>query len=45
MTMLELKTVAPDFDLPDQHGDTVQLSDLRGRWVLLWWYPKAATPG
>ena len=24
---------------------TVTDQDLRGRWVLLWWYPKAATPG
>jgi len=43
--MLELNSVAPDFDLPDQHGERVRLSDLRGQWVLLWWYPKAATPG
>jgi thioredoxin-dependent peroxiredoxin len=36
---------APDFSLPDQDGQTVSLSDLRGKWVVLWWYPKAATPG
>ena len=36
---------APEFELPDQHGDIVRLADLRGSWVLLWWYPKAATPG
>jgi peroxiredoxin Q/BCP len=36
---------APDFTLPDQDGNPVTLSDLRGRWVLLWWYPKADTPG
>jgi peroxiredoxin Q/BCP len=36
---------APEFALPDQHGDIVRLSELRGSWVLLWWYPKAATPG
>jgi peroxiredoxin Q/BCP len=36
---------APAFALPDQSGDIVDLAALRGRWVLLWWYPKAATPG
>jgi thioredoxin-dependent peroxiredoxin len=38
-------TAAPPFTLPDQDGERVALSDLRGSWVLLWWYPKAATPG
>lgn len=36
---------APGFALPDQHGTVVDLAELRGNWVLLWWYPKAATPG
>jgi peroxiredoxin Q/BCP len=45
LTMLTLNTVAPDFELPDEHGTTVHLEGLRGQWVLLWWYPKAATPG
>jgi peroxiredoxin Q/BCP len=36
---------APEFTLPDQDGNPVSLSDLRGRWVLLWWYPMADTPG
>ena len=43
--MLPPGTPAPDFALPDQHGTTVRLADLRGQWVLLWWYPKAQTPG
>jgi peroxiredoxin Q/BCP len=38
-------TEAPDFTVPDQDGNEVTLSDLRGRWVLLWWYPMADTPG
>jgi len=37
-------TVAPPFELPDEHGNLVRLSDLRGKWVLIWWYPKAQTP-
>jgi peroxiredoxin Q/BCP len=38
-------TRAPEFSLPDEEGRTVSLAALRGHWVLLWWYPKAATPG
>jgi peroxiredoxin Q/BCP len=36
---------APDFTLPDQHGNPVKLSDLRGNTVVLYFYPKADTPG
>ena len=43
--MLTPGTPAPPFTLPDDHGAPVSLSDFRGQWVLLWWYPKAATPG
>jgi len=38
-------TIAPDFTLPDQHGNPVSLSDLRGRWIVLWWFAKAFTSG
>src|SRR5438445_2278821 len=37
--------LAPDFTLPDQHGQPVKLSELRGRTVVLYFYPKADTPG
>jgi peroxiredoxin Q/BCP len=36
---------APNFTLPDQHGDAVRLSSLRGHKVVLYFYPKADTPG
>ena len=36
---------APDFTLPDQDGRPVTLSELRGRTVVLYFYPKADTPG
>jgi peroxiredoxin Q/BCP len=37
--------VAPDFTLPAQDGSKVQLSALRGSWVILYFYPKDKTPG
>ena len=43
--MLAEGTTAPDFDLPDQSGSQVRSGDLRGSWVVLWWYAKAATEG
>jgi peroxiredoxin Q/BCP len=36
---------APDFKLPDQHDSEVSLQSLRGRKVLVYFYPKADTPG
>ena len=36
---------APDFTLPDQHGEPVSLSGLRGKTIVLYFYPKADTPG
>jgi peroxiredoxin Q/BCP len=36
---------APDFELPDQDGEPVRLSSLRGKTVVLYFYPKADTPG
>jgi peroxiredoxin Q/BCP len=43
--MLEPGTKAPGFTLPDQDGEPVALSDLAGRPVVLYFYPKADTPG
>jgi peroxiredoxin Q/BCP len=43
--MLEKGDPAPDFNLPDQHGNPVSLSGLRGKTVVLYFYPKADTPG
>lgn len=43
--MLQAGAKAPDFELPDQNGDRVKLSDLRGQTVVLYFYPRADTPG
>lgn len=41
--MLEPGDIAPDFTLPDQDGNPVTLSELKGQTVVLYFYPKADT--
>ena len=43
--MLETGASAPDFTLPNQDGEPVTLSSLRGKPVVLYFYPRADTPG
>jgi len=43
--MIEIGQQAPDFTLPDQDGNPVALSEFRGSPVVLYFYPKADTPG
>ena len=43
--MLTVGSKAPDFTLPDQVGNVVSLSELKGQKVVLWFFPKANTPG
>ncbi len=45
MAMPEVGSPAPAFELPDQTGGTVSLTDLAGGWVVLYFYPRADTPG
>ena len=45
MEPIEAGAPAPDFSLPSDDGSTVRLSDLRGRHVVLFFYPKDDTPG
>ncbi len=43
--MLEIGQQAPDFNLEDQNGERHSLADQRGKWVVLYFYPKDDTPG
>jgi peroxiredoxin Q/BCP len=43
--MLKAGDEAPDFTVQDHQGRTVSLKDFRGKTVVLWFYPKADTPG
>ena len=45
MTMPEAGQQAPDFALPDEEGTIHRLSDQRGRWTILYFYPTDDTPG
>jgi peroxiredoxin Q/BCP len=43
--VIETGDAAPDFELPDQDGRSVRLKDFRGQRVVVYFYPKADTPG
>ena len=43
--MIDAGGEAPGFTLPNQDGEPITLSSLRGQWVALYFYPKADTPG
>ncbi|MCL4115848.1 UNVERIFIED_CONTAM: hypothetical protein GTU68_042747 [Idotea baltica] len=45
ITPLEAGTPAPNVSLLDQNGESISLSDLKGKKVLFYFYPKAMTPG
>jgi thioredoxin-dependent peroxiredoxin len=42
---VDVGAMAPSFTLNDQHGQAHHLADYRGRWVILYFYPKDDTPG
>lgn len=45
MSVIDVGKDAPSFSLTSQDGTAVKLDDFSGKYVLLWWYPKADTPG
>src|ERR1700692_1201136 len=42
---ININDKAPEFTLTDQNGELVSLKDFRGKWVVLYFYPRADTPG
>jgi peroxiredoxin Q/BCP len=42
---IAMNQVASDFELPNQDGKTFKLSDQKGKWIILFFYPKAGSPG
>ena len=45
MTTLKIGDIAPNFISKDQDGNTISLSDYKGKKLVLFFYPKASTPG
>lgn len=45
MALLKENDVAPAFSIPNQDGTATSLDQFKGKHVVLWWYPKADTPG
>lgn len=43
--MLKVGDKAPNFNLEDQDGNKISLDQFLGQKILLWFYPKASTPG
>lgn len=42
---LNIGDPAPEFELPDAEGHPIKLQDLKGKWVVLYFYPRDNTPG
>ena len=43
--LMDINDKAPDFSLPDENGKNVSLKNFRGKSVVLFFFPKADTPG
>jgi len=43
--LLNIGDKAPDFSLPDSNGESVSLSDYKNQGIVIWFFPKASTPG
>ena len=42
---MKIGDIAPDFTISDAEGNSVSLTDFAGKKVVLWFFPKASTPG
>ena len=42
---MEINDKAPEFNSLDQDGNKISLKDFKGKWVVLYFYPRADTPG
>ena len=45
MSSIDIGDQAPSFEMVNQDGNSVSLADYKGKFLLMWWYPKADTPG
>ena len=43
--LLNIGDKAPEFTLPNSNGDNITLSNFKGKNVIIWFFPKASTPG
>jgi len=43
--LLNIGDKAPNFSLPDSNGELVSLSDYKNQSIIIWFFPKASTPG